>query len=57
MNYLITTFVDSSGKTFIHVTKPKKNQKFEIVNATSHDEAIRIYNEKRKNNEDFTQFR
>lgn len=47
MQYLITTFTDSSGNKHPHVTKAKDNQTFEVVEASSEQEARKIYEEER----------
>ncbi|EIQ0629038.1 DUF1381 domain-containing protein [Staphylococcus pseudintermedius] len=41
--YLITTFTDSTGKTFTEATKARENQSFEVVEAESKEEAIKKY--------------
>ena len=40
MQYLITTFTDSSGNKHPHVTKAKDNQTFTVVEAESKEEAL-----------------
>lgn len=40
MQYLITTFTDSSGLPHNHVTKARENQSFTVVNAESKEEAL-----------------
>ena len=47
MQYLITTFTDSSGLPRNHVTKARENQSFTVVNAESKEEARKIYEEER----------
>lgn len=47
MQYLITTFTDSTGIQHNHVTKAKDNQTFTVVEAESKEEAIKIYEEGR----------
>ncbi|EKI4464048.1 DUF1381 domain-containing protein [Staphylococcus pseudintermedius] len=41
--YLITTYTDSTGQTFIEATKARENQKFTVVLAESKEEALRTY--------------
>ncbi|AGC90903.1 MULTISPECIES: DUF1381 domain-containing protein [Bacillati] len=43
MQYLITTFTDSTGLPHNHVTKAKDNQTFTVVEAESEEEARKIY--------------
>ncbi|WP_041613644.1 DUF1381 domain-containing protein [Staphylococcus pasteuri] len=43
--YLITTFTDSSGNEYPHVTKVRENQTFTVVNAESKEEAMKIFEE------------
>ncbi len=45
MQYLITTFTDSTGQTFKEVIKVRYNQTFEVVEADSKEEALKIYEE------------
>lgn len=45
MQYLITTFTDSTGIPHNHVTKAKDNQTFTVVDAVSKEEAMKIYEE------------
>ncbi|HGH0780876.1 TPA: DUF1381 domain-containing protein [Staphylococcus pseudintermedius] len=45
MQYLITTFTDSTGQTFTEVIKPRHNQTFTVVEAASKEEALKIYEE------------
>lgn len=45
MQYLITTFTDSSGLPHNHVTKARENQSFTVVNAESKEEAMKIFEE------------
>lgn len=45
MQYLIATFTDSSGNEFPHVTKAMDNQTFEVVEADSKEEAMKMYEE------------
>lgn len=40
MQYLITTFTDSTGLPHNHVTKARENQSFTVVNAESKEEAL-----------------
>lgn len=47
MQYLITTFTDSSGLSHNHATKAKDNQTFTVVEAESMEEAMKIYEEER----------
>ena len=47
MQYLITTFTDSSGNKYPHVTKARENQSFTVVNAESKEEAMKKYEEER----------
>lgn len=42
MQYLITTFTDSTGKKHRHITKAKDNQTFTVVEAESKEEALEI---------------
>ncbi|MGX0480061.1 uncharacterized protein DUF1381 [Staphylococcus pasteuri] len=46
--YLITTFTDSSGNKYPHVTKARENQTFTVVEASSEEEAMKIYEEAEK---------
>ncbi|ANQ82700.1 DUF1381 domain-containing protein [Staphylococcus pseudintermedius] len=41
--YLITTFTDSTGRTFTEATKARENQTFTVVEADSKEEAIKKY--------------
>lgn len=41
--YLITTFTDSTGRTFTEATKARENQTFTVVKADSKEEALEIY--------------
>lgn len=41
MQYLITTFTDSTGRKHNHVTKAKENQSFEVVEVSSKEEALK----------------
>ncbi len=43
--YLITTFTDSTGRKHNHVTKARENQSFKVVEASSEEEAMKIYEE------------
>lgn len=45
MQYLITTFTDSSGLPHNHVTKARENQSLKVVEAESEEEARKIYEE------------
>lgn len=45
MQYLITTFTDSSGLPHYHVTKARENQSFTVVEAESKEQAMKIYEE------------
>lgn len=45
MQYLITTFTDSTGLPHNHVTKARENQTFTVVEASSEQEARKIYEE------------
>nr|WP_041613892.1 DUF1381 domain-containing protein [Staphylococcus pasteuri] len=45
MQYLITTFTDSSGIEYPHVTKAKDNQTFTVVEVESKEEAMKMYEE------------
>ncbi len=45
MQYLITTFTDSTGQTFKEVTKARYNQTFTVVEAESKEQALKIYEE------------
>ncbi|MDR9833885.1 DUF1381 domain-containing protein [Staphylococcus coagulans] len=45
MQYLITTFTDSTGQTFTEVTKARYNQTFTVVEADSKEQALKIYEE------------
>ena len=42
MQYLITTFTDSTGKEHRHITKAKDNQTFTVVEAGSKEEALEM---------------
>ncbi|MCE5527944.1 DUF1381 domain-containing protein [Staphylococcus pseudintermedius] len=46
--YLITTFTDSTGRTFTEATKARENQTFTVVLADSKEEAIKKYEEMSK---------
>ncbi|MCM3482265.1 MAG: DUF1381 domain-containing protein [Staphylococcus warneri] len=43
MQYLITTYTDSSGNKYSHVTKARENQMFTVVEAKSKEQAMKIY--------------
>ena len=47
--YLIRTLTDSTGHPFTHVTKSRENETYQVVEAESKEEAIKImevkYNE------------
>ena len=45
MQYLITTFTDSSGTQHKHIAKLKDNQTATVVNAESKEKAMKIYEE------------
>lgn len=49
MQYLIRTLTDSTGHPFTHVTKARENETYQVVEAESKEEAIKImevkYNE------------
>ena len=45
MQYLITTFTDSTGLPHNHVTKARENQIFTVVNAESEEEVMKMYEE------------
>lgn len=45
MQYLITTFTDSTGIQHNHVTKARENQSFKVVEAENKEEAMKIYEE------------
>ena len=45
MQYLITTFTDSTGIPHNHVTKARENQTFTVVEAESEEQAMKIYEE------------
>nr|WP_245393433.1 DUF1381 domain-containing protein [Staphylococcus coagulans] len=45
MQYLITTFTDSTGQTFKEVIKARENQTFKVVEARSKEEALSKYKE------------
>lgn len=45
MQFLITTFTDSSGIQHKHATKARENQTFAVVEAESEEEAMKIYEE------------
>lgn len=47
MQYLITTYTDSSGNKYSHVTKARENQMFTVVEAKSKEQAMKIYEEER----------
>ncbi|ELH0989233.1 DUF1381 domain-containing protein [Staphylococcus pseudintermedius] len=38
--YLITTFTDSTGRTFTEATKARENQTYTVVEAESKEEAL-----------------
>lgn len=46
--YLITTFTDSTGIPHNHATKAKDNQTFTVVEASSEEEAKKIYKAQRQ---------
>ena len=41
--YLITTFIDSTGIPHNHITEARENQSFKVVEAESEEEAKEIY--------------
>nr|WP_220468646.1 DUF1381 domain-containing protein [Staphylococcus coagulans] len=45
MQYLITTFTDSTGQTFTEVIKARYNQTFTVVEAESKEEALSKHEE------------
>lgn len=45
MQYLITTFTDSTGIPHNHVTQSRDNQTFTVVEAESKEQAMKIYEE------------
>ena len=45
LQYIITTFTDSSGIQHKHVAKLKDNQTATVINAESKEEAMKIYEE------------
>lgn len=45
LQYIITTFTDSSGIQHEHVAKLKDNQTATVINAESKEEAMKIYEE------------
>lgn len=42
--YFVRTLTDSTGHTFIHVTKARDNETFTVVEAESKEEALEIVN-------------
>lgn len=46
--YLITTFTDSTGVQHNHVTKARENQTFEVVEAESKEQAMKVYKAQRQ---------
>ena len=40
MKYLIRTLTDSTGHPFVEVIKPRENERYEIVEAESKEEAL-----------------
>lgn len=47
MQHLIRTLIDSTGHTFVHITKARENETFTVVEAESKEEAERIFNERK----------
>lgn len=45
MQYLITTFTDSTGIQHNHITEARENQSFKVVKASSKEEALKKYEE------------
>lgn len=45
MQFLITTFTDSTGIPHNHVTKARENQTFAVVEAESKEQAMKKYEE------------
>ncbi|HDD0309304.1 TPA: DUF1381 domain-containing protein [Staphylococcus aureus] len=43
MQYLVTTFKDSTGRKHTHITKDKSNQRFTVIEAQSKEEAKEKY--------------
>ncbi|MGE8022967.1 DUF1381 domain-containing protein [Staphylococcus pasteuri] len=41
MQYLITTFTDSTGIQHNHITEARENQSFKVVKASSKEEALK----------------
>ncbi|MFE8919314.1 DUF1381 domain-containing protein [Staphylococcus pasteuri] len=48
MQYLITTFTDSTGLHHNHITQARDNQSFKVVEASSKEEAERKFKEEEK---------
>ncbi|KTW23073.1 DUF1381 domain-containing protein [Streptomyces sp. ID05-04B] len=51
MQFLITTFTDSSGIQHKHATKARENQTFTVVEAESKEEAMKIFKDKKRREE------
>ena len=47
MQYLITTFTDSTGISHNHVTEARENQSFKVIEAESKEQAMKKYEEER----------
>ncbi|ASN69389.1 hypothetical protein 10S14_67 [uncultured Caudovirales phage] len=45
MQYLITTFTDSTGRKHNHVTKARENQSFKVIEAESKEQAKKKFEE------------
>ncbi|MDS1257083.1 hypothetical protein XD17_06215 [Staphylococcus aureus] len=43
IQYLVTTFKDSTGRKHTHITRAKSNQSFTVIEAESKEEAERKY--------------
>ncbi|EYF66446.1 phage protein, partial [Staphylococcus aureus F87602] len=43
IQYLVTTFKDSTGRKHTHITRAKSNQSFTVVEAESKEEAKEKY--------------
>ncbi|HDE0187100.1 TPA: DUF1381 domain-containing protein [Staphylococcus aureus] len=43
MQYLVTTFKDSTGRKHTHISRAKSNQRFAVVEAESKEEAKEKY--------------
>ncbi|PTK82024.1 DUF1381 domain-containing protein [Staphylococcus haemolyticus] len=45
MQYLITTFTDSTGIQHNHITEARENQSFKVVEAESKEEVMKKFEE------------